>query len=90
MHSIIVMFQIKVMLQILHQNFLKKKKIDVLIYNVYSKPKNYYKPYEDYEYETWNNSVNSNLNGAFLISQILIKHFKSKKIKGNIIFLSST
>ena len=36
------------------------------------------------------NSVNSNLNGAFLISQILIKHFKKKKIKGNIIFLSST
>ena len=70
--------------------FKKEKKIDVLIYNVYSKPKNYYKPYEDYEYETWNNSVNSNLNGAFLISQILIKHFKSKKIKGNIIFLSST
>lgn len=68
---------------------LKEKKIDVIIYNVYSKPNNYYKPYENYDYETWDKSIKSNLSGAFLLSQIFLKHFKKKKIKGNIIFLSS-
>ena len=67
-----------------------QKKIHSLIYNVYSKPNNYYKKFEDYETQTWRKVIDTNLTGAYLASSKLIKHFKKKKIKGNIIFLSST
>ena len=68
----------------------KEKKIDVVIYNVYSKPKNYYKSFESYDLQTWKKVIDSNLTGAFLVSQTAIKKFIKDKIKGNIIFLSST
>jgi len=70
--------------------FKNKKKIHSLIYNVYSKPKNYYKRFEDYETQTWKKVIDTNLTGAYLASKKLITHFKNKKINGNIIFLSST
>ena len=68
----------------------KEKKIDVLIYNVYSKPENYYKNFEDYSLQTWKKVTEINLTGAFVASQIAIKRFIKDKISGNIIFLSST
>jgi NAD(P)-dependent dehydrogenase (short-subunit alcohol dehydrogenase family) len=68
----------------------KEKKIDVIIYNVYSKPNNYYKSFENYDLKVWKKVVDSNLTGAFLVSQAAIKKFLKDKIPGNIIFLSST
>ena len=76
--------------QCLNKIIKKEKKIDVLIYNVYAKPKNYYKDISNYETDTWEKVVKANLTGAFLTSQFLINHFKKKKIKGNIIVVLST
>ena len=73
------------------QSILKKvKKIDTIIYNVYSKPVNYYKSFEDYDFKTWQEALTTNLSGAFLVCQKAIQHFKKKKIHGNIILVSST
>lgn len=68
----------------------KEKRIDTVIYNVYSKPKNYYKDFQNYDLKTWKKVIDSNLTGAFLVSQSAIQNFIRKKIQGNIIFLSST
>ena len=68
----------------------KEKKIDVLIYNVYSKPINYYKNFENYDLKTWDSVMKTNLTGAFISSQYIINHFKKKKIPGNIIIVLST
>ncbi len=76
--------------QSLNQVIKKEKKIDVMIYNVYAKPKNYYKEFSSYEVDTWEKVVKANLTGAFLASQFLVNHFKKKKIKGNIIIVLST
>jgi len=67
----------------------KEKKIDVLIYNVYSKPKNYYQSFEKYNLNTWEKVLKTNLTGAFLSCQLMIDHFKKKKISGNIIIVLS-
>ena len=58
-----------------------EKKVDVIIYNVYSKPTNYYKNFKDYDLETWKQVNDTNLTGAFLVSQLAIKNFLKKKIK---------
>ena len=68
----------------------KEKKINTLIYNVYSKPKDYYRKFENYDISVWKNVVDVNLTGAYIASKVLVNHFKKKKIKGNIILLSST
>ncbi len=68
----------------------KEGKIDVVIYNVYSKPNNYYNNFQNYNLRTWKKVIDSNLTGAFLVSQSAIKNFIKNKIAGNIIFLSST
>jgi len=68
----------------------KEKKIDTLIYNVYSKPKNYYKKFENYDDSTWEKVLETNLTGAYRASKIMINHFKKKKLKGNIILVLST
>ena len=68
----------------------KYKKIDTMIYNVYSKPKNYYQNFENYDSKTWRKVIDTNLTGAFIASQFLISFFKKNKIKGNLIFLLST
>ena len=47
-----------------------EKKINTLIYNVYSKPKNYYQKFEKYENSVWNEVMNVNLSGAFKASKI--------------------
>ena len=58
----------------------KEKKIDTLIYNVYSKPKNYYQNFEKYGDNVWEEVMNTNLTGAFRASKIIINHFKKKKL----------
>ena len=68
----------------------KEKKIDVLIYNVYSKPADYYQNFEKYNLSTWEKVIKTNLTGAFLSCQQMVNHFKQKKISGNIIIVLST
>lgn len=68
----------------------REKKIDVLIYNVYAKPKNYYEKYEKYGSKTWEKVLKTNLTGAFLSTQFAVQHFKKNKVKGNIILVLST
>ena len=77
-------------IECINQIIKKEKKINSVIYNVYAKPKNYYKPLEKYDYNTLQEALNINLSGAFLVCQQSIKHFKKKKISGNIILVSST
>jgi len=61
-----------------------------LIYNVYSKPLDYYQKFEKYNLKTWEKVMETNLTGAFLSCQSAINHFKKKKISGNIIIILST
>ena len=68
----------------------KEKKIHSLVYNVYSKPKDYYKENINYDLSTWKKVVDVNLTAAYISSQKIIKHFIKKKINGNVVFLSST
>ena len=68
----------------------KEKNIDTLIYNVYAKPKEYYEKFQSYKLKTWEKVLQVNLTGAFLATQEIINHFIKKKIKGNIILISST
>ena len=44
-------------------------KIDGLVYNVMAKPKNYYKEFINYDFDTWNQVINANLSGAFFSVQ---------------------
>ena len=70
------------------RNFLKKskKKIDVSIYSVYSKPKDYYAPFTEYKFKTWEKALSDNLSGAFLVTQKLLPLMNSGS---SLIFLSS-
>lgn len=80
----------KSIFEILSKVIKKEKKIDTMIYSVYSKPKNYYKSFFDYDLITWNEVFKVNVTGAFLASQFLTKHFIKNKIEGNIILVLST
>lgn len=70
-------------------HLLKKKvsTIDVLIYAVMSKPKDYYTPLSEYPRSTWNEALNGNLSGAFLVTQKLLPLMNEE---ASIIFISST
>jgi len=65
-------------------------KLDVMIYNVYSKPKGYYKDLENYTIDTWEKVMSVNVNGAFLSCKESVKIFKKNKTPGNIILTLST
>ncbi len=41
-------------------------RLDGLVYNVMAKPGGYYRPFEQYSWDTWREVVNGNLGGAFL------------------------
>lgn len=70
-------------------NIIKKfKKIDVLIYNVYSKPMMYYKKFIQYNTQTWKKVIDVNLTGAYLATKYLISLKKGKNL--NFIYLLST
>ena len=49
----------------------KEKKIDVLIYNVYSKPMDYYQKFEKYNLKTWEKVMETNLTGVFAAGDIV-------------------
>ncbi len=74
----------------LKEIFKKEKKIHSLVYNVYSKPVNYYMPDKIYNIKTWKKVIDVNLTAAYISSQCVINHFIKNQIKGNIVFLLST
>ena len=86
----IAMFRETSMKSFFEKTFKQEKKIHTLIYNVYSKPKDYYKKFEDYDDKVWEKVMQSNLSGAYKASKKMISHFKKKKISGNIILVLST
>jgi NAD(P)-dependent dehydrogenase (short-subunit alcohol dehydrogenase family) len=67
-------------------------RIDILINNAALNPKMVTKGnnnFETYSLETWNKSINVNLTGAFLCSQIFIKKMVDNNIKGTVINIAS-
>ena len=60
-------------------------RIDAIIYNVSIYP---WKKIEDLSYEEWQQTITTNLSGAFLITKSCIPHMKEKR-QGKIIYLSS-
>ncbi len=62
------------------------KKIDVLIYSVMSKPKDYYAPFTEYESSVWDKTIKGNLSGAFLVTQKLQPLINTS---ASLIFISS-
>jgi len=74
------------------KNILKlSKNIDVLINNAATKTKNlknFFNPFEKYRLKDWNEVMNVNINGAFLISKEVSK-FMIKRKSGNIISVAS-
>lgn len=69
--------------------FLKEKvrSVDVVIYAVMSKPKDYYAPLSEYPRAAWDEALNGNLSGAFLVTQKLLPLMNES---ASIIFISST
>lgn len=69
--------------------FLKEKvsRLDVLIYAVMSKPRDYYAPLREYPRATWDEALSGNLSGAFLVTQKLLPLMNES---ASIIFISST
>ena len=67
-----------------------ESKIDSLIYNVYSKPEGYYSPFESYDVTTWKKVMESNVTGAFMSCQEVVKIFTNLGIPGSIVLTLST
>ena len=75
----------------------KFKRLDVLINHAHykgnnkllEKNNNFFKSFEDYPFEEWVSSINTNLNALFLITQVFVGEMKKNK-KGVIINTSST
>ena len=67
-----------------------KGSLDILIYNVMSKPNGYFNDFEEYNESSWDKVLASNLKGAFLTTQHSIKLMKKTKNAGSIILTSST
>ena len=64
------------------------KKIDVLVYSVTSKPKDFYSPYTKCSLDGWRNVIRTELDGAFIVTKKIGAVMEMQK-KGSIIFLSS-
>tara|TARA_R110000796_G_scaffold24193_1_gene69090 strand:+ start:7294 stop:8040 length:747 start_codon:yes stop_codon:yes gene_type:complete len=70
----------------------KIDKIDILINNAALNPKMVIKGdnnFENYSLDTWNKSIEVNLTGAFLCSQVFIKKMVDANIKGVVINIAS-
>ena len=68
------------------------EKVDVLINNaVYRSTNinNYFNHFEDYDIKEWNKSIQVNLNGIFLCSQVIGSIMKKQLLGGSIINISS-
>ena len=84
-------------IDLIFNNFIKKKRIDTLINLFHFKgnfkklePNNsFFESFDKYDFSNWNNTINVNLNGLFLICQKTLKIMMGQK-KGNIINVSST
>ena len=69
----------------------KYKSIDILLNNAASKTdklESFFKSFEEYDYETWQEVMRVNIDGMFLVAQAVGKQMKKQK-KGSIIQTSS-
>jgi NAD(P)-dependent dehydrogenase (short-subunit alcohol dehydrogenase family) len=64
-------------------------RIDVMIYNVMAKPPGYYRSFDKYSVDTWNDVLRGNLTGAFLCARAAAKYMKMAN-GGTIVLTSST
>lgn len=64
------------------------KGIDILVYTVTAKPKDFYKPYTECSLEGWQSVLHAELDGLFLVTQQVGKVMESQA-RGSMIFLSS-
>ena len=71
------------------ETVLKKfKRIDVLVNSAYPRNKDYGKKFEDTKLESWQENIDMNLGGTFLVTQIVAKQMMRQKA-GSIINLGS-
>ncbi len=63
-------------------------KVDILIYSVTAKPKDFYAPYTECSLEGWKQIITAELDGAFLVTQAVGKLMEKQK-SGAIVLLSS-
>ena len=63
--------------------------LDILIYNVMTKPLGYYAPFIQQETQTWNDVLSGNLTGAFIACREAYKHLKESN-NASVILTSST
>lgn len=63
-------------------------RLDFLICNTMAKPNGYYKPFEEYPQQTWDQVLQGNLTGTFLCCQQAYK-FMKKRQRGSIVITSS-
>ena len=63
-------------------------KIDVLVFSVTDKPKDFYLPFTECSLEGWQSVIHTELDGAFLLTKKVGK-IMEKQMSGSIIFLSS-
>lgn len=66
----------------------KYGRIDVLVYSVTAKPKDFYAPYTECTLEGWQSVIQVELDGAFLVTQEVGRVLEKQKC-GSIIFISS-
>ena len=66
----------------------KYGKIDVLVFSVTAKPYDFYLPFTECSLKGWQSVIQTELDGAFLVTQKVGK-FMENRNKGSIIFLSS-
>tara|TARA_Y100000591_G_scaffold333291_1_gene375393 strand:+ start:7104 stop:7907 length:804 start_codon:yes stop_codon:yes gene_type:complete len=67
-------------------------RIDILVNNAATKTnklKNFFYPFEKYEYSTWKDVMSVNLDAAFLLSKYVGNEMQKKRIAGKIIYISS-
>jgi NAD(P)-dependent dehydrogenase (short-subunit alcohol dehydrogenase family) len=64
----------------------KIKHVDVLVYAVMGKPKDYYAPSHEYKSLTWNKVIDQDLSGAFWVTQKLLPIIRPN---ASLIFISS-
>ncbi len=66
----------------------RAERIDVLVYSVTAKPKDFYLPFTECSLEGWQLVLRAELDGLFLVAQAIGKHME-RTSSGSMIFLSS-
>lgn len=64
-------------------------KIDILVNSAYIRNKDYGKKFEDSNFETWQENLDTNIMGNFIVTQIVSKQMMKQK-NGNIVNMGST